>query len=341
MAGGSRPHGKRRREAEGASGNRGRGAPTHTMKAFIGRRMRDSPFARPAGPAGAPALAAASPFIFMSPRGLSDSAQGQGPRPAITAGSALRGWLCSSLAYPASGLLMALQPGPAPRTLRRTRRLPLPGGGGGERERRCPAGRSRPPTGPRRPCSWQIDRSHWRCPRPHQPSATAGAPRPPGLFCTDPANGAAGAGRPATLGPRPARRPGPKFQLNPTPALPPSPAPRPGRHLPLRERVGAGLWRRVGSHPPRGTPDQPSRVLIALLPRSTWPLQSGSKQEAPTQPGAEELSAVGGSPSQSPTDKSPNWKTLSLPKDSTYLYYIQNAMSEVNSTFETRLQMSS
>lgn len=50
---------------------------------------------------------------------------------------------------------------------------------------------------------------------------------------------------------------------------------------------------------------------------------------------------MGGSPSQSPTDMSPNWKTLSLPKDSTYLYYIQNAMSEVNSTFETRLQMSS
>ena len=114
------------------------------------------------------------------------------------------------------------------------------------------------------------------------------------LAWADPANGVAGAGRPATLGPRPARRPGPKFQLNPTPALPPSPAPSPGRHLPLRERARAGLWRRVGSHCPRGTPGQLSRVLIALLPRSTWPPQSGSKQEAPTQPGAEEVSAVGG-----------------------------------------------
>lgn len=52
-------------------------------------------------PAGAPLLTtaspltAASPFAFLSPRGLSDSAQGQVPNLAITAGSALRVWLWS------------------------------------------------------------------------------------------------------------------------------------------------------------------------------------------------------------------------------------------------------
>lgn len=88
--------------------------------------MRDSALARLEVPAGAPLLATTSPFTFTSPRGLRDSAQGQGPNPAITAGCALRGWLWSSLAYPASGLLMALQTDPALCYGHGTRRFPGP-----------------------------------------------------------------------------------------------------------------------------------------------------------------------------------------------------------------------
>ncbi|MEJ1289257.1 hypothetical protein NN561_020299 [Cricetulus griseus] len=86
--------------------------------------MRDSALARLEVPAGVPLLATTSPFTFTSPRGLRDSTQGQGPNPAITAGSALRGWLWSSLAYPASGLLMALQTDPALRYPPRNKPLP-------------------------------------------------------------------------------------------------------------------------------------------------------------------------------------------------------------------------
>lgn len=57
----------------------------HTLKMRSGRLAL--------GPARGPLLAAASPFTFLSPRGHSDSVQGQRPSPATAAGSALRVWL--------------------------------------------------------------------------------------------------------------------------------------------------------------------------------------------------------------------------------------------------------
>ena len=121
---------------------------------------------------GVPPPAAASRFTFTSPTRLSL---------AVTAGSALRGWLCSSLAYAASGLLMALQPCPAPRDPPPDTPPPPPptdrGEGVGREMRRgplAPPGRT-PSPGP----------SPRRSQRPRRPSDTADAPGPGGLYRTD------------------------------------------------------------------------------------------------------------------------------------------------------------
>nr|XP_031297242.1 uncharacterized protein LOC116149609 [Camelus dromedarius] len=113
-----------------------------------------------AAPARAPLLLAASPFTFTAPRG---------PSLAVTAGRAPGGWLGLAPAYPASGLLTALQPCAAPRNPPRD----TEGAGVGNRRGRGRAGSSRR----RRPGAANA-------PTP-PPSDTAGAPGPRGLVCTD------------------------------------------------------------------------------------------------------------------------------------------------------------
>lgn len=80
------------------------------------------------------------------------------------------------------------------------------------------------------------------------------------------------AGR-ASLGPRPARRPGPKFQLNPTPALSPPPAPHPGYTCPRENRLKPGFGAASSASREGVLLKNPSGVLRALLDRSTWPHQ--------------------------------------------------------------------
>lgn len=107
---------------------------SHTLKTPVARLLLGQARGRCRRPAARYRLA----FHLLVPEGISDSAQGRGPNLAIPAGSALQGWLWSSLAYPPSRLLRELQLCPAPHNPLRDSPPPRRWESGGEREREKP-----------------------------------------------------------------------------------------------------------------------------------------------------------------------------------------------------------